>query len=132
SLPAYGICLINVGFVSASWQLAIGLFLFGLAGNLCNISINSQGIAVEKLYEKSIMASFHGGWSLAGFTGALIGLTMINVNIPPHWHFIVVVTIVWIIVWFNHRYLIENKSEIKAGMPRRRFFGKPDGVLLQL
>jgi MFS family permease len=35
-------------------------------------------------------------------------------------------------VWFSHPYLIENKSEIRAGMPRRRFFGKPDGILLQL
>jgi MFS family permease len=49
ALPAYGICLISIGFVTASWQLAMGLFLFGLAGNLCNISVNSQGIAVEKL-----------------------------------------------------------------------------------
>lgn len=132
SLPAYGLCLINVGFVTATWQLAIGLFLFGLAGNLCNISINSQGIAVEKLYERSIMASFHGGWSLAGFTGALTGLVMINLKIEPQWHFIVIVVLVWILLWFNHRFLIENKSEMKAGMPRRRFFGKPDSILLQL
>jgi MFS family permease len=132
ALPAYGICLISIGFVTASWQLAMGLFLFGLAGNLCNISVNSQGIAVEKLYERSIMASFHGGWSLAGFTGALIGLVMINLRVATQWHFITVVVLVWIMVWFSHPYLIENKSEIRAGMPRRRFFGKPDGILLQL
>ncbi|MFW6289429.1 MAG: MFS transporter, partial [Mariniphaga sp.] len=132
ALPAYGLCLINIGFVSAIWQLAVGLFLFGLAGNLCNISINSQGIAVEKLYERSIMASFHGGWSLAGFTGALIGLVMVNLKVAPQWHFIVVVVLVWILLWLNHSFLIENKSEIRAGMPRPRFFSKPDGLLLQL
>ncbi len=132
ALPAYGICLVNIGFVAATWQLSIALFLFGLAGNLCNISINSQGIAVEKLYERSIMASFHGGWSLAGFTGALIGLVMINLKVATQWHFISVVLIVWVILGFNHMHLIENKSELKAGMPRRRFFGKPDAILLQL
>jgi MFS family permease len=83
SLPAYGIFLSHIGFVTSSLQLTIGLFFFGLAGNLCNISINSQGIAVEQLYGRPIMASFHGGWSLAGFTGALIGLIMINLNVPP-------------------------------------------------
>ena len=132
ALPAYGLCLIHIGFVSASWQLAAGLFLFGLAGNLCNISINAQGIAVEQLYGRPIMASFHGGWSLAGFTGALIGLVMINLHVLPRWHFIGVVLMVWIIVWFNYPYLIQNKSIVAAGMPRRRFFSKPEGVLLQL
>ena len=132
SLPAYGICLINIGFVAASWQLATGLFLFGLAGNLCNISINSQGIAVERLYEKPIMATFHGGWSLAGFTGALIGLVLINLKISPQGHFVLVVMLVWLIVWFNHPHLIENRSEIRAGTSRRRFFGRPEGILLQL
>ncbi len=73
ALPVYTICLNNIGLVKEGWQLAIALFLFGIAGNLCNISINTQGVAAERLYERPIMASFHGGWSLAGFTGALIG-----------------------------------------------------------
>ncbi len=132
ALPAYGICLSHIGFVTANWQLAVGLFLFGLAGNLCNISINTQGISVEQIYKRPIMASFHGGWSLAGFTGALIGLVMINLKVPPQWHFIIVVLIVSVIVWFNYPYLIENKNVVAAGVPRRRFFNKPDGILLQL
>jgi MFS family permease len=130
SLPAYGICLSNIGFVTSSLQLAIGLFLFGLAGNLCNISINAQGIAVERLYNRPIMASFHGGWSLAGFTGALIGLLMINLHIPPKWHFLIIILIVSIIIIFNHRYLIQSKLEIRKA--KGRFFKKPDGILLQL
>lgn len=132
SLPAYGICLSNIGFVSTSLQLTLALFLFGLAGNLCNISINSQGIAVEQLYKKPIMASFHGGWSLAGFTGALIGLVMINLGVPPNWHFVIVVLVVSVIVWFNYPHLIENKSDVRPGAGPRRFFRKPEGILLQL
>ena len=91
ALPMYSICLSNIGLVREGWQLAIALFLFGLAGNLCNISINTQGVAAERLYQRPIMASFHGGWSLAGFTGALIGLTMINLKIAPYWHFVTVI-----------------------------------------
>jgi len=72
AIPAYTICLFTISLVLSGWQLAITLFLFGVFGNMCNISINTQGIAVERLYGRSIMASFHGGWSLAGFTGALI------------------------------------------------------------
>jgi MFS family permease len=78
------------------------------------------------------MASFHGGWSLAGFTGALIGMLMINLKVPPYWHFISVILIVWTILWFNHPYLIKGKPGVSTEAPRRKFFNKPDGILLQL
>lgn len=132
ALPLYGICLNNIGMVRHGWQLAVALFIFGLAGNLCNISINTQGIAAERLYERPIMASFHGGWSLAGFTGALIGLLMINLKVDPQWHFVTIILIVWTIVWFNHPYLVRGKIGHPKNEPKRKFFAKPDGILLQL
>ncbi|HSN49626.1 MAG TPA: MFS transporter [Bacteroidales bacterium] len=132
ALPLYTICLSNIGLVRHGWQLAVALFLFGLAGNLCNISINTQGVTAEKLYDRPIMASFHGGWSLAGFTGALIGLLMINLKVPPYWHFISVILIVWVIVWINHPFLVKGKSGVTKDEPKRKFFSKPDGILLQL
>jgi fucose permease len=106
--------------------------MFGLAGNLNNISINTQGIAAEHLYERPIMASFHGGWSLAGFTGALIGLLMINLKVPPNLHFIIVILMVWTILWFNYSFLIKGPADASGSRLRRKFFSKPDGMLLQL
>lgn len=132
AIPAYTICLIIIGLVQAGWQLAIILFLFGLVGNMCNISINTQGIAAEKLYGKPIMASFHGGWSLAGFTGALIGLAMINLKLSPFWHFSIVLILIWIIFLVNHPFMIENKTNETTVPVRRRFFVKPDSALVQL
>ncbi len=132
ALPVYTICLSNVGLVKEGWQLAIALFLFGLAGNLCNISINTQGVAAEHLYQRPIMASFHGGWSLAGFTGALIGLLMINLKIAPYFHFLTVILIVWMIIWFNYPFLIKGTTGAHKDEPKRKFFNKPDSILLQL
>lgn len=132
ALPAYTVCLSNVGLVKEGWQLAIALFLFGLAGNLCNISINTQGVATERLYGRPIMASFHGGWSLAGFTGALIGLLMINLKVPPYWHFVTIILVVWTIVWINQAFLVKGKSGTNPDEPKRKFFSRPDGILLQL
>lgn len=132
AIPAYTICLIIIGLVYAGWQLAIILFLFGVVGNMCNISINTQGIAAEKLYGKPIMASFHGGWSLAGFTGAIIGLAMINLKLSPFWHFSIVLILIWIIFMVNHPFMIENKANKPTVPVRRRFFEKPDSALVQL
>lgn len=132
ALPAYTIALSTIGLVQSGWQLAIALFLFGVFGNMCNISVNTQGVAAERLYGRPIMATFHGGWSLAGFTGALIGLLLIILKVPPFWHFIIIILLVWIIVRINYPYLVRTQSAKNKNEPRRKFFMKPDGILLQL
>lgn len=132
ALPAYSILLCNLGLVRAGWQLAIALFVFGLAGNLSNISINTQGVAAERIYKRPIMSSFHGGWSLAGFTGALIGLVMINLKVPVFWHFVTIIGIVLILVWFNYPFLVRTKPSVSSDETRRKFFNKPDSILFQL
>ena len=132
AFPVYTLCLNNIGLVKEGWQLAIALYLFGLAGNLCNISVNTQGVAAERLYDRSIMASFHGGWSLAGFTGALTGLLMINFKVPTSWHFLIITLITWTIVWLNQPFLVKKKLGSVKNEPRRKFFSRPDSILLQL
>lgn len=133
ALPAYTILLSTLGLVKSGWQLAIGLFVFGLAGNLCNISVNTQGVSAERIYKRPIMASFHGGWSLAGFTGALIGLVMINLNVPVFWHFVTIIVIVWATVWINYPFLVRTVPVTSNdNEPRRKFFNKPDAILFQL
>ena len=132
SIPLYTLCLNNIGWVNQGWQLAIVLYMFGLAGNLNNISINTQGIAAEHLYQRPIMASFHGMWSLAGFCGALIGLLMINLKVPYNIHFIIVILAVWLVLWINYPYLLEGIKTGSGADQRRKFFSKPDGMLLQL
>jgi len=132
SLPAYTLALTAIGLVQAGWQLAIVLFLFGVSGNVCNISVNTQGVAAERLYGRPIMATFHGGWSLAGFVGALVGLIMINLKIIPVWHFVVVVGVVWLIVRLNYPYLIKTDAKPAQLEPKRKFLMKPDSILFQL
>jgi hypothetical protein len=50
------------------------------------------------------MASFHGVWSFAGFTGALIGLGMLKFQLTPHEHFLIVGAIVIAMVLFNYKF----------------------------
>ena len=46
-----------------------------------NISINTQAVGVECVYGRSIMASFHGLWSLAGFCGGIISAVLVAWNV---------------------------------------------------
>ena len=91
SIMIYGALLFNLalcltGWVAASWQLVILLFAFGSSRNLFNLSLNAQAVSVQGLYETSIITTFHGIWSLAGFAGAAVGYLMGRYNIGTAWH----------------------------------------------
>jgi MFS family permease len=102
----YAIELTNIGWATHTWQLALALFIFGVVGNMCNISVNTQGVLAEKIYDRPIMTSFHGVWSIAGFTGALTGLLMMNLKLTPHQHFFFIAAFVLIITFIARKYLI--------------------------
>ena len=132
SLIMYVLCLANLGLATTALQLSLGLFMFGLFGNLANIAVNTQGVYTEVLFKKTIMSSFHGMWSFAGFTGALVGLGMLTLNLNPLHHFLIVGGIVIIMVAFNFKFLIRAKEKLKDKGQKKKLFTKPDSALLWL
>lgn len=128
----YALVLTLIGLVNAPWQLGVALFCFGVVGNMSNISVNTQGVAVEQLYSRPIMASFHGAWSIAGFTGALIGLLLRSFQFTPYQHFCLVAAFVAITVFFAKTYLVLMPVSHKSVAQRKRLFLKPTGILLTL
>jgi MFS family permease len=83
---SFNLMLCFVGFASLPWQLVIILLGFGSSRNLFNVSTNAQAVSVQRLYDKSIITTFHGIWSVAGFAGASLGFVMVSFNIAPDWH----------------------------------------------
>ena len=126
----YTICLTNIGLAQNAWQLAFALVVFGISGNLTNISLNTQGIYTEGIFKRTIMSSFHGVWSLAGFTGALIGLGMLALNITTYSHFLIVASIVLVLAAINFKYLVRAKEINRIKKEIR--FRKPDKTLILL
>lgn len=130
SLVLYVFSLTNLGLATQPWHLSLGLFLFGFFGNLCNIAVNTQGVYTEKLYGKTIMGSFHGTWSFAGFSGALIGLVMLAFRLTPHVHFLIVAAVVLLLMGFHFQFLIKAKEKMKTD--KKPLFSKPDSSLIWL
>jgi len=118
-----------LGAVSQVWQLVVDLFFFGMAGNLVNISINTQGVGVEALYKRSIMASFHGLWSLAGFAGAAIGSYMIAKNIFPLNHFLIVAGMLLLLALGAFRFTLHTDA---GKHTQQKLFAWPDKSLITL
>ena len=130
AISLYAVSLTNLGLAQNAWQLALGLYAFGLSGNLTNIAVNTQGIYTEGLFKRTIMSSFHGMWSLAGFTGALVGLGMLALQLQTYTHFLIVAFIAFLLIGFNFKYLIKAKETVKV--QKKKGFTKPDTTLMLL
>ncbi|TRX36643.1 MFS transporter [Flavobacterium restrictum] len=130
ALLCYIVSLTNLGLATKAWELSLGLFVFGIFGNLANIAVNTQGVYTEVLFKKTIMSSFHGMWSLAGFTGALVGLGMLALKLTPYEHFLVVAVIVVLMLVFNYKLLIKAKEKVQT--ENKKLFTKPDSALIWL
>lgn len=127
----YAFSLTNLGLAQKDWQLGIGLLIFGISANLTNISVNTQGVYTEGLFKRTIMSSFHGMWSLAGFTGALVGLGMMALGLSTYPHFLIVAATTALLVAFNFKFLIKAKAK-KIIAEKKRGFRKPDSSLVLL
>ena len=125
----YSSILVIIGLASSKVQLMAILFFFGVAGNMGNISFNTQAVAVEALYKRNIMASFHGVWSLAGFTGAALGTFMTGIGFDPAVHFLTVLTIALAIFFTSWRFLVKNVVKSAENAP---VFAWPSKSLLTL
>jgi MFS family permease len=118
-----------LGLVTQAWQLAAALFVFGMGGNLLNISMNTQAIGTEALYGRTIMASYHGLWSLAGFSGASLGNLFISLGWLPWEHFLVISGMALVIVVTSSGQLIVTDGGSRSGQP---IFARPDRSLINL
>ena len=125
----YSLALVCVGASSTVPALVCCLFCFGFFANLLNISINTQAVVVERLYQQKLMATFHGLWSLAGFTGAAIGTSMMAQAVPPVHHYILICVIFLLVISTCAFYLVSQDDVAGEKLP---LFALPDRALISL
>lgn len=121
--------LFIVSLFSLSWGLSllgisISLFFFSIALRIINISINTQSISVQQKFEKKIIGSFHGVWSIGGIVGVLFSTIMLNYEISIFWHFLYVALFGLGITVFMFPMLIKNDrskvgTKFKLGKPSK-------------
>ena len=123
----YNLMLAALAFTTQLWQLWIVLFAFGSSRNLLNLSMNAQGVEVQRLYENSIITSFHAVWSMAGFAGAAVGYFFVLSGFSLATH-LVSVSIIMIIISFI---FYQNIYYTRQLVPQKKtFFVWPDKHLL--
>lgn len=135
SIMGYALSLFAIGTALNIYMLGGVLFCFGVFWNLCDISLNTQGIGIERLYGRTIMASFHGGWSLAACLGALIGFIMIVSDVTPFWHFTLIAALILLLTMVSRRYLQDDVSTAEAVEDKSekwQYIKRPEMLLIKL
>ncbi len=127
---AYALSLPLIGLAPNLWVIAPVLILFGMLGNIMNISLNTQALGLENQLGKSILASFHGVWSMAGFTGAGLGAGMIFLSFSPAAHYVVVALLSILMILLSQKFVINDKQA--AGEEGGLVLRKPDSLLLRV
>ena len=78
--------LFLLGSAFSTLTLAGALFVFGALAAAMDVSMNAQGVEVEKAFAKPTMSRFHGMFSLGGMIGAGLGglAAAHGVRVLPH------------------------------------------------
>src|SRR5690606_35039484 len=112
-----------------SWDLsligiAFALVIFSVALRIINIAINTQSLAIQEKFEKKIVGSFHGVWSIGGILGVLFSTIMLKYDISIFWHFLFIAIFGCLIILSMFPFLIKNDrakvgAKFKLGKPSK-------------
>ncbi len=121
---SYSAILTILGCVQSISGLAVGLFFAGVMANLSNTAANTQGVILEGYYRRSIMALFHGMWSLAGLVAVVVGMILTHLGFSVLTHFIIIGLGIWFLLTFSGGalYGIERRS-LHNGTGKHVLFG---------
>ncbi len=87
ALVGGGASLFAASLAGGLGGLAAALFGFGAGFGAMNVAANAQGLALERLYGRSILSSFHAAFSAGGLAGAGLGALVAGAGIAPRMHF---------------------------------------------
>lgn len=92
----------------------ICLYFFGITGFLNGVSANATVNLMEKKYNRLLMSTCHGMYSLGGAVSAAIAALLFAVQIPSGWQIVMVVLIIITVILSNKNYLLANRDIIHS------------------
>jgi len=119
----YIIIIPIIGFSDSSYMLFACLFLFGMAGDILNIAMNTQVVALEAKMNKIIMSSFHAIFSIGLMLGSIIGgyLSRHGYDFQTHFYLIALVNLFSIPIFIPN--LLNGEIDVnKKDIPNTSFW----------
>ena len=123
------IALIGVGYASNIILLGFSLFVFAFSMRILNIGVNTQSVNLQKLYDKPIIGSFHGLWSVGGIAGAGLTSLLLAFEISIDTHLLIVGILGLIMAYFSYAHLL---TDDRSNSGNKFILGKPDPYIVCL
>jgi MFS family permease len=83
---AYFVAVGVPAFMPTILSISIAMFMLGFFGAFLDVSMNANGLQVERAKGRSILSGLHGFWSLGGFAGAGVTAAWFALPIPNSFH----------------------------------------------
>jgi MFS family permease len=131
AIAALGFCLaLPLPIISPTVSLlTFSLMLLGACNGTLDVSMNSQAVEVERRYQRAIMSSFHGLFSLGGLVGAGVAGLEMSFGVGDVQHVTTITILSVLVVVSVLRWLAPSPLQQESRDPT---FVKPAGVLLGL
>lgn len=126
-LNAFSLALI--GFSPNTLSLIIAIALFAFTTRIFNISVNTQTLTLQKQFEKKIIGSFHGYWSIGGIAGILLSTFLLSLNVSLHVHFSIVAVIMLLVTLYSYQFLLKGD---RSETGNKLILSKPDPYIFYL
>ena len=130
TLTAFAYCFVLPLPILAPSLLALimALFLFGACTGAMDVAMNAQAVAVEKRFNKPIMSSFHGFFSLGGLLGSGVGGLVLANGLSPSTHVFLISSLMILATAITVRYFLPKevdaaKKSSKFVLPRGSVLG---------
>ena len=128
AVTAYILALFGLSRVQNLWPLILVAGAFGASKGALDVSVNSQGVWVERNVQKSIMSAFQGYWSIGGLIAALLSSYALRHGGTTQLDFLVTAAVLALCALAASPYLL--REEKKEAADHR--FRAPDPALLRL
>lgn len=92
----------------------ICLYCFGTISFLNGVSTNATVNLLEKKYDRLMMSTCHGMYSLGGAVSAGLAVLLFSIHIPSGWQIVIVAFIIIIVILSNKSHLLGNKDIIHS------------------
>ena len=121
--------LSSIGFATTDFVLITSLCVFAFSMRVLNISMNTQAIGLQKLFDRKINGSFHGLWSTGGIVGVGFSTLMVALDVSIANHLLMVAFTTLVLTFSSYRFLLRNDRS-KSG--NKLILGKPDPYIAYL
>ncbi|MBB5437481.1 MFS family permease [Pedobacter sp. AK017] len=123
------LALTLIGFAHNTLSLVLAVVVFAFTTRIFNISVNTQALTLQKRFDKKIMGSFHGYWSMGGIAGILLSTLLLSFNVPIQIHFTAVAIVMLSLSLYAYQYLLKGD---RSETGNKLILSKPDPYIFYL